>query len=83
MYETPAEIRAYRVLGADVVGMSTVPEVVAACHCGLEVLGISCVTNMAAGVRPESVPTHEEVLHVTKQRQSDLARLVRAFLLLL
>lgn len=83
MYETPAEIRAYRVLGADVVGMSTVPEVVAARHCGLEVLGISCVTNMAAGVRSDAVPTHEEVLQVTKQREKDLAKLMRAFLQLL
>lgn len=83
VYETPAEIRMYRKLGADLVGMSTVPEVIAARHCGLEVLGISCVTNMAAGIRPEARPTHEEVLHVTKQRERDFAQLIRALLRLL
>ncbi|MFQ6033754.1 MAG: purine-nucleoside phosphorylase, partial [Candidatus Bipolaricaulia bacterium] len=64
MYETPAEIQAYRRLGADLVGMSTVPEVIAAAHCGLEVLGISCVTNMAAGIGHAKL-AHEEVLEVT------------------
>jgi purine-nucleoside phosphorylase len=83
MYETPAEIQGYKRLGADLVGMSTVPEVIAARHCGLEVLGISCVTNLAAGVSADSVPTHEEVLQVTKQRERDLAKLIRAFLALL
>ena len=52
-YETPAEIRAFRTMGADAVGMSTVPEAIAARHAGLEVLGISCITNMAAGVLPQ------------------------------
>jgi purine-nucleoside phosphorylase len=80
MYETPAEIRAYKRLGADLVGMSTVPEVIAARHCGLEVLGLSCVTNYAAGIKPEARPTHEEVLEVTKQRERDLAKLLRALL---
>ncbi|NIT80233.1 MAG: purine-nucleoside phosphorylase [Thermoplasmata archaeon] len=79
MYETPAEIQAYKRLGADLVGMSTVPEVIAAAHCGLEVLGISCVTNMAAGIG-RSKPTHEEVLEVTSKRGEDLIRLVRAIL---
>lgn len=80
MYETPAEIQAYSSMGGDLVGMSTVAEVIAARHCGLEVLGISCVTNMAAGVKPEAVPTHEEVLRVTKEREQDFAKLVRAIL---
>ncbi len=60
-YETPAEIRAFRTLGADAVGMSTVPEAIAARHMGLEVMGISCITNMAAGVLPEPL-NHEEVM---------------------
>ena len=60
-YETPAEIRFLRVIGADVVGMSTVPEVIAANHMGVRCLGISCVTNMAAGILPRKI-SHEEVL---------------------
>jgi len=79
MYETPAEIQAYRRLGADLVGMSTVPEVIAAAHCGLEVLGISCVTNMAAGIGHAKL-NHEEVLEVTAKRGKDLIRLIRAIL---
>ena len=60
-YETPAEIRYLRTIGADLVGMSTVPEVIAANHMGMKVLGISCVTNMAAGILPQKI-NHEEVL---------------------
>lgn len=60
-YETPAEIRMYRLLGADAVGMSTVPEAIAARHQGMKVVGISCITNMAAGMT-EDVIHHEEVM---------------------
>lgn len=60
-YETPAEIRMFRTLGADAVGMSTVPEAIVAAHCGMEVVGISCITNMAAGVLPQKL-NHKEVV---------------------
>ena len=60
-YETPAEIRMFRLLGADAVGMSTVPEAIVAAHCGIEVVGISCITNMAAGVLPQKL-NHKEVV---------------------
>jgi purine-nucleoside phosphorylase len=60
-YETPAEIRMYRMIGADAVGMSTVPEAIAARHSGMRVIGISCLTNMAAGMTDEVI-NHEEVM---------------------
>jgi purine-nucleoside phosphorylase len=65
-YETPAEIRAFRTLGADAVGMSTVPEVIVARHMGVEVLGMSCITNMAAGVLPEPL-NHDEVMDTARR----------------
>ncbi len=80
-FETPAEIRAFRTLGADAVGMSTVPEVTAARHMGIRVAGISCLTNMAAGVLDQKLD-HHEVLEtgerVKGQLLEVLARLVQA-----
>ena len=70
-YETPAEIRMARALGADAVGMSTVPEVIAARHLGLRVLAISCLTNMAAGVTPKKLD-HREVLEVGERVRASL-----------
>lgn len=78
MYESPAEIQAYKRLGADLVGMSTVPEVIAARHCGLNVLGLSLVTNMAAGIVSGAQLTHEEVLETAKRRERVFAALIRA-----
>ncbi len=60
-YETPTEIRMARILGADAVGMSTVPEAIVAAQCGMKVLGISCITNLAAGVSPNKL-SHQEVM---------------------
>ena len=74
-FETPAEIRMIRVLGGDLVGMSTVPEVLAARHMGLRCLAISCVTNMAAGILPEPIDA-EHVLVVGAQAQDRLTALL-------
>lgn len=75
-FETPAEIRALRTLGADAVGMSTVPEVIAARHMGMRVLGISCITNMAAGILDQPL-THEEVMETGKKVEQKFSALVR------
>src|SRR5436305_764803 len=74
-YETPAEIRAFRTLGADAVGMSTVPEVMAMSHMNIPVLGISCITNMAAGVFKQKL-THQEVMDTTARVQQAFTALV-------
>lgn len=74
-FETPAEIRAYRTLGATLVGMSTVPETIVARHMGIEVLGISCVTNLAAGLSPTPL-SHAEVFEAGKQVERKLADLL-------
>jgi purine-nucleoside phosphorylase len=74
-YETPAEIRALRILGADAVGMSTVPEVVAMSHMGIPVLGISCITNMAAGILKQKL-SHQEVIDTTSRVQKEFTSLV-------
>jgi purine-nucleoside phosphorylase len=73
-YETPAEIRAFRALGATLVGMSTVPETIVARHMGIEVLGISCVTNLAAGLGAKQL-NHAEVSEIGHQVEHRLARL--------
>ena len=73
-FETPAEIKAFRTLGADLVGMSTVQETIVARHMGIDVLGISCVTNMAAGIQVEPL-NHEEVLETGAGAQEELGKL--------
>jgi purine-nucleoside phosphorylase len=78
-YETPAEIRYLRTIGADLVGMSTIPEVIAARHMGIKVLAISCVTNMAAGISDE-VLSHEDVLATGERVKGDFVALLRAVL---
>ncbi|MGB8887556.1 MAG: purine-nucleoside phosphorylase [Candidatus Korobacteraceae bacterium] len=78
-FETPAEIRFLRTIGADLVGMSTVPEVIAARHLGLEVLAISCVTNLAAGITGEKI-TQEEVLETGERVRGEFLQLLRAVL---
>ena len=78
-FETPAEIRAFRTLGADAVGMSTVPEVIAASHCGMEVLAFSLITNMAAGVVDQPL-SEEEVIEAGIRKGAMLQTLVKEFL---
>jgi purine-nucleoside phosphorylase len=75
-YETPAEIRMLRLLGADAVGMSTVPEAIVARHMGLRVLGLSCITNMAAGVLDKPI-NHEEVIETGERVHETFAELLR------
>ena len=76
-FETPAEIRAARILGGDAIGMSTVPEVIAAVHCGLKVLGFSLITNMAAGILKVRL-SGDEVIAVGERQSKVLVGLVRA-----
>jgi purine-nucleoside phosphorylase len=78
-FETPAEIRAFRTLGADLVGMSTVHEVIVARHMGLEVLGLSLVTNMAAGVLNQAI-NHEEVIETGRRTEKQFTSLLTALI---
>ncbi len=78
-YETPAEIRAFRHLGADAVGMSTVPEAIVARQCGLAVAGVSCITNMAGGDTKTGVLIHEDVLHMGESKRDEMAKFLKVF----
>lgn len=78
-YETPAEIRFYRQIGADAIGMSTVPEAIAARHMGLEVLGVSCISNAAAGILPQPI-VHDEVIATMQRIRSSFVALLEGII---
>jgi len=79
VYETPAEIRLARVLGADAVGMSTVPEAIVAAHAGMDVAGISCITNMASGILDQPL-NHEEVIETADRVRNQFVKLVNGII---
>ncbi len=81
-YETPSEIRAFRRLGADAIGMSTVPEAIVARQCGVAVAGISCITNKAGGDEKTGVLVHQEVLAMGESKKEEMARFLKAFAVL-
>lgn len=76
-YETPAEVKMARILGADAVGMSTAPEVIVASHSSMDVIGISCITNMAAGILDQPLD-HEEVIETTQKVKAEFLSLVKS-----
>ncbi len=78
-FETPTEVRLFRGMGADVVGMSVVPEVIAARHCGLRVIGLAVVTNLAAGLT-KTAQTHEETIEIAEQSAAKMIRLIQGFM---
>lgn len=78
-YESPAEIRALRILGADAVGMSTVPEAIVAKHCGMRVSGVSCITNMAAGIEQKEL-SHEDVNETANKVKYTFKNIVKEFI---
>ncbi|OEH85695.1 purine-nucleoside phosphorylase [Desulfuribacillus stibiiarsenatis] len=78
-YETPAEIRMLRTIGADAIGMSTVHEVIIGVHSGIKVLGISCISNMAAGILPQPL-SHQEVIETTERVKNHFIQFVRSFI---
>ncbi|MCD8508953.1 MAG: purine-nucleoside phosphorylase [Bacillus sp. (in: Bacteria)] len=75
-YETPAEIRMLRVIGADAIGMSTVPEVIVARHCNMEVFGVSCISNMAAGILDQPL-SHDEVIETTEKVRNQFLTFIK------
>ena len=81
-YETPAEIRAFRTLGADAVGMSTMPEAILARQCGVAVAGISCITNKAGGDEKKGGLAHSEVVAMGESKKKEMAHFLKAFTLL-
>lgn len=78
-YETPAEIRMLRIIGADAIGMSTVAEVITASHCQMKALGISCISNMAAGILPQPL-SHTEVIETTERVKQKFTQLVQGII---
>lgn len=78
-FETPAEINALKILGADAVGMSTVPEILVANHCGLKAIAISVITNYAAGLNKNKL-SHNETLSEAKKSENNVVKLIKEFI---